>query len=208
MSLSGALAACSSDDEAEPAEPVTADACVVTIHGKSERGRETVIVDGVADVRPNGNDSAGSGRQWIYFPSDRLDEARRIVEESVARASCRDVVIHGFSNGGAFAAKLYCTGSDLGGTLRGVIVDDPVTDDSTQDCAPVAGIPVALYWTGALESDAPPGTSCESIGWTCDGPQVRGVVAFAEALGVEPVQSPNREHIIVANPPEVRRWLG
>ena len=63
-------------------------------------------------------------------------------------AGCARVVVHGFSNGASMSE----------GAWTGVIIDDPVTDASTQPCTP-ADVPVTVYWTGALDVTAPPGTA-------------------------------------------------
>ena len=116
-------------------------------------------------------------------------------------------MVHGFSNGGAFAGALYCRGETLGGRLRGVIVDDPVPDHGTAGCTPPAGVPVALYWTGAL-TEATPGADSAPLDWTCAGGSLVGIDAYAAALGTPVLPSPNRGHQPVADPPQVAAWLG
>lgn len=201
------VAGCSDDQSVTRATDVRADRCLVRLHGKGEAGQSASVVDGVALLRPGGNAAGWGGRQWLYFPAERFGEARDIVEAAVDAAGCRTIVVHGFSNGAAFAAKLYCAGETFAGRLVGVIVDDPVTDASAVDCAPAADVGVALYWTTALEEEAPAGTPCEPIDWTCEGGNIVGVEAYAESLGTPAQPSPFKEHAIYSEAPEIARWL-
>jgi hypothetical protein len=100
-----------------------------------------------------------------------------------------------------------CSGDTLGDRLVGVVVDDPVTDAATLGCRADATVPIALYWTGALDATAPPGTDCDSIDWTCAGGRVRGIDAFAADLGVATTPSPFDEHRRFDDAPEPARWL-
>ena len=96
------------------------------LHGKGGGGAETVVEDGVSVISPDGNAEGWGGRQWLYFPDGEYTAARKVVED--ATAGCDQLIIHGFSNGAAFAAKLYCRGETFGGRLVRVVVDDPVVD--------------------------------------------------------------------------------
>jgi hypothetical protein len=187
--------------------PVEAERCVLWLHGRSERGAPTELVDGVAHVRPDGNATAGPGREWRYAQPDDLAAANTIVRDAVDAASCQHVAVHGFSNGAAFAAKLYCSGDDLDGRLRGVVIDDPVTDASAADCAPADGVEGVLYWTTALAEQGAPGTECAEIGWTCEGPVVVGIDAYSESLGLPITPSIHTDHLVYADPPELELWL-
>jgi hypothetical protein len=193
--------------EAGSSEPVAAERCIVRLHGKGGDGAPTVVSDGVAVLSPAGNADGWGARQWIYFPDDRYAEARDVVVAAADGSGCRRVVIDGFSNGGAFAAALYCAGEDLGGRLAGVVVDDPVTDDAVVACAPAPGVAVALYWTTALAGQAPAGTSCDGIDWTCSGGTVIGIDAYASALGAEVQASPFTDHQPNFDAPELATWL-
>lgn len=195
------------DADTTTSAPVVADRCVLWLHGRSERGAATEVIDGVAHVRPDGNAEAGAGRQWLYAEPSDLEAATTIVREAVDAASCQDVAVHGFSNGGAFAAKLYCSGDDLDGRLRGVVIDDPVTDGSAAGCDPHEEVAGALYWTTALESSGPAGSDCAEIGWTCEGSVVIGVDAYSEALGLPVKPSIHTNHVVYADPPEIAEWL-
>ena len=107
--------------------------CIVRLHGKSGTGADTVVEDGVTIISPTGNAEGWGGRQWLYFPEGDYEAARTIVADAVA--DCEQVILDGFSNGGSFAAKLYCRGETFDGRLVGVVVDDPVTDEGVEGCA-------------------------------------------------------------------------
>jgi pimeloyl-ACP methyl ester carboxylesterase len=155
-------------------------------------------------VSPNGNEPVGDGWEWRYFPEDRFAQAVDVVDQ--AATGCDEVIIDGFSNGGAFAAKLYCRGETLDGRLRGVVVDDPVVDHATEGCAPDPIVNVALYWTGALEPPAVPGWECAEGGWTCEGGTTVGIDAYAAALATEILPSPFEDHQWYLDAPELTLW--
>ena len=208
------VAACGGDDGAggdatvsAPSAPVTADECVVWLHGRGDRGQAPVVDRGVAHLSPAGNGEWEGGRQWLYATASDLAAATTVVTEAIESAECDRVVLHGFSNGAAFAAKLYCRGSDFDGRLRGVVIDDPVTDASVDGCSPSDRVDAVLYWTTALESQAPAGTACDTIGWTCEGPTVIGVDAYAAALGLPITPSVHVEHRPYPDPPPIAVWL-
>ena len=96
----------------------------------------TSETDGITEVLPTGNADGWGGRQWLYFPDERYAEARDIVATAAVEAGCATVVLDGFSNGAAFAAKLWCRGETFGGRLIGVVIDDPVPDSGVVDCTP------------------------------------------------------------------------
>ena len=185
----------------------TADRCIVRLHGKSGGGQPTIVDAGVADVSPNGNAEGWGGRQWIYFPDEAYTTARDVVGAAIDSARCRSAVIDGFSNGGAFAAKLYCRGETFKGRLVGVVVDDPVTDHATSPCAPAPNVKIALYWTGALDNAEAVRFDCKPIDWTCEGDSVIGVAAYAATLGVTAQASPLSDHEPYTDAPELRAWL-
>jgi hypothetical protein len=199
--------ACASEAAKAPA-PTHADKCVVFLHGKGSTGSAAVQRNGYALVAPTGNADGWGARQWLYFPDDRYTEAVGVVRSAIDSLGCTDVVVHGFSNGAAFAAAMYCHGESFDGRLRGVIVDDPVPDHGTESCAPAAGVQVAVYWTGGLDGQAEPGASCQPIDWTCQGGSLVGIDAYATPLGAPVLRSPNRTHTPMDEPPEVRAWLG
>jgi hypothetical protein len=191
--------------EAAPAA-VDGTRCIVRLHGRGGNGSGTQPAgNGVLEVSPGGNAAADGGRQWMYYPESGYAQARGIVQAAIDAAGCGPVVLYGFSNGGAFAAKLFCRGETFGGRLRGVIVDDPVVDHGVNGCGPAAGVRVALYWTGGLAS-AVPGWDCTAGGWTCEGGSTIGVDAYQGALGVARKQSPHGSHNPYWNPPELNAW--
>ena len=206
------LLACGGDDSSSaPATTAPTDSaversgrCVVRLHGKGGDGAPDEIVAETTIVSPSGNDEAGDGRQWLYFPEDRYAEAVDVI--TAATEGCEQVIIDGFSNGGSFAAKLYCRGETLGGRLVRVVIDDPVVDSGVVDCSPAPSVGVALYWTGALESTAVPGWDCEEGGWTCEGGTTIGIDAYAAALGTEVLASPFDEHEWYLDAPELAQW--
>ena len=185
----------------------TPGACVIRLHGKGGAGAPTTRADTSATVNPAGNASGWGGRQWLYFPDSEYATARRIVADAIAREACDRVVLNGFSNGAAFAAKLYCRGETFEGRVIGVLVDDPVTDHATERCAPASGVAVALYFTGALEGQAQPGWDCGAADWTCEGGSTVGIRAYAAELGVAVQASPNREHAPFLAAPEPAAWF-
>lgn len=213
------LAACGDDDTAGAGptaqsgtprqsgdDDVSAERCVVRLHGRSERGAATAVNGGVAEIAPSGNAEYGQGREWRYASDDEFGAARSTVADAIAAVGCRRVALDGFSNGAAFAAKLYCSGETFGDTLVGVVVDDPVPDTAVLDCAPADGVDVALYWSGGL-TEAAAGASCDELGWTCEGDELLGIDAYAKALGVEVQASPFDEHRWYRDAPELAAWL-
>lgn len=200
---------CGGDDAADEPEAVevSADRCIVRLHGKGSQGAPpTVDGDGVAVLSPDGNGTGWGARQWDYDTDAGIAEATDIITATVDEAACERVVVHGFSNGASMAAAFLCTGDDLDGRLVGVIVDDPVTDESSADCAP-ADIPIAIYWTGALAETAPAGTQCDTIDWTCEGGVVLGIERYATDIGVEVTQSPFDDHRWYVDSPLPLTWL-
>ncbi len=178
--------------------------CVVRLHGKGEKGAPVDTSSAVAVVSPTGNAEGWGGRQWAYDTDERYTAAATVVRTAAER--CTKVVLHGFSNGGAFAAKLYCRGETLGGRLAGVIVDDPVPDAGVVPCTPAAGVKAALYWTGAL-TQAVAGWSCAEQDWTCQGGTTIGIDAYAAALGVPAQPSAQKTHAPDRAAPELTAWL-
>ena len=205
-----ALGACgaSRSTDGGPAPVGGTGSCVVTLHGKGGHGAAPVTTGGRTIVSPDGNAAGWGGRQWQYDDAASYAAALMLVEGAVERAACTSVVVHGFSNGGAFAGKLYCQGETLAGRLRGVVVDDPVPDGGVRPCAPGTGVRVALYWTGALAGTAVPGWSCGEKDWTCAGGTTIGIDAYAAALNTAVQPSPHRDHVAYDDAPELALWSG
>ncbi len=142
--------------------------CVVFLHGRGGSGGDTSSFDGITTVRPQGNQGYDSGSVWIYFPSSEYSSMVQAVKAAIPD-SCGQILLRGFSNGGAAASKMFCQGETFGGRLIGVVSDDPVMDQGTLACAPPAGVPALVFETGAL----PPGDySCSDNGFTCEGGSV------------------------------------
>lgn len=193
--------------ESTDAGDVSAERCVVRLHGKGGEGAAPSLTDDVAILNPEGNGSGWGARQWEYDSPAAFDAARALIATAVDGAGCRRVVVHGFSNGASMAAALVCSGERFDDRLVGVIVDDPVTDAATDGCRRT-DVPVTLYWTGALDETAPPGTQCGTVDWTCDGGAILGVDAYAADLGVAPTRSPFDEHRWYLDSPLPFTWLG
>ena len=207
-----ALTACGGDDDdaAPPESSAAAPAsvadgrCLVRLHGKGGGGAATVTEGDVTVVSPTGNADGWGGRQWLYFPDDEYDAARGIVADAVA--GCDEIIVNGFSNGGAFAAKLYCRGESFDGRLVRVVVDDPVVDSGVESCAPDPAVAVTLYWTGALDATAQPGWECAEADWTCEGGTTIGIDAYASALATDVLDSPHDDHQWYLDAPELSQW--
>ena len=179
--------------------------CVVFLHGKSGKGEPILRGPTYALVRPNGNAEGWGGRQWIYFPEARYIEVRDTIARAIAESGCTRVILHGFSNGGALAAKLYCRAEDFGGKVLGYVIDDPVVDHGTDRCKPAAGKGLRLYWTGGL-SKAEDGWDCKAEDWTCEGGSTIGIDKYAANLGVKPTPSRHTKHAPYDEPPEYGHW--
>jgi pimeloyl-ACP methyl ester carboxylesterase len=200
--------AAASDSVLPGTQPTSSARCVVRLHGKGGSGGAPSETDGIIQVLPTGNADGWGGRQWLYFPDESYAEARDIVAAAADEAGCTRLVLDGFSNGAAFAAKLYCRGETFDGRLVGVVIDDPVPDNGVADCTPSADVAGALYWTGGLDPQAQPGADCEPIDWTCDGATLVGIEAYAESLGLDIQPSPFTEHQWYLDAPEIVTLLG
>ena len=154
--------------------------------------------------RRRGTPRVGAGGSGSYFPDADYDAARNTVAEAID--GCEQVIIDGFSNGAAFAAKLYCRGETFEGRLLRVVVDDPVVDEGVLGCQPDPSVDVTLYWTGALADMAQPGWDCAEADWTCEGGITIGIDAYADALGADVLDSPFDEHQWYLDAPELFEW--
>lgn len=179
----------------------TAETCVILLHGKGMTGGPTTESNGHRVIAPTGNAEAWGASEWRYFPDDRYEEARQIVH--AAADGCGRVVVGGFSNGASFAAALYCRGETLDDRLTAVVIDDPVTDAGVENCAPAPTVSATLYWTGALVADGPVGADCDDLDWTCQGGVVLGIDAYAAALDLPIVESPENGHTWYRDAPEL-----
>lgn len=200
-------------DEGPAAAPTTtapegldAEACLVRVHGRGGTGALPIEHEGYVELAPTGNAVHDAGHVWLYGDDEDYASALGRLTAAVEGAGCERVVLHGFSNGGALVGHLLCRGEDLGGTLVGVVIDDPVPDQGAEGCTPPPAVRVAVYWTGAL-TQATAGTSCASIGFVCRGDELVGIDAYAAAVGAEVQASPNSEHAWYLDAPEATAWL-
>ncbi|MET0459696.1 MAG: hypothetical protein ABW195_10630 [Ilumatobacteraceae bacterium] len=174
------------------------------LHGKGSTGRPTTVGDGVVTVAPSGNAEGWGGREWDYYSSPAsFEEARAIVTRAVE--GCGDLIMYGFSNGAAFAAKLFCVGETFDGRLVRTVLDDPVPDHAVVDCRPDPRVQVHLYWTGALTYTRP-GWLCADGEIPCEGRTFIGIAAYAACLSVVPLQSAHSTHIPYQDAPETASW--
>ena len=180
--------------------------CVVRLHGRSQKGAPTTVTDRVVEISPTGNGRYGLGHQWLYAETENFEAGRFIVATAIANASCDNVVVNGFSNGGAFAARLFCDGVSFGGRLRAVVIDDPVADAITNGCQPPtdADVEVVLFWTGVLEERLPPGTNCADVDFECAGSLIIGIDAMADNLATPVLPSAYEQHRWHRDAPEIR----
>lgn len=182
--------------------------CVIFLHGKGSAGANTRDDPaGFKYISPNGPASAApwNGQQWLYFPDSGYNDVVAVVQKAISDNSCARVIIHGFSNGGAAAAKLYCRGNTFGGTVLGYIADDPVPDHGADSCARPAGVRLRVYWTGGL-NHCVDGWECGPAEYTCEGGTTVGVNKYAANLGTQWVQSKYSVHQQYDNPPEYSSW--
>jgi hypothetical protein len=142
----------------------------------------------------------------LYFAPASYESALSSVAEAVDANACGQVIVNGFSNGGAFAVKLYCRGESFDGRLVGVVADDPVPDHGADGCSPSGGVPLTLYWTGALDAAATPGWNCAEQDWTCDGGTTVGLDAYATSAGATVKASPFGHHQWYMGAPELSAW--
>ena len=186
-----ALVACGDGDGVE--RSVTAERCRVDLHGKGDQGADPALVDGVAVLRPDGNGDGWGGREWRYDdPDDRaaaIDIVRRIGRRAPAATGSRSTA----SRTAPRSRRRWCARarrSTAGSSGWSSTTPSPTPPRSP--AAPTRRCELALYWTGALDDVAPPGTDCATVDWTCAGGTVRGIDVFAADLGVERHPQPVR----------------
>jgi hypothetical protein len=156
--------------------PPTGKRCLVKLHGLTGRGQPTQDDGTLTLLQPQGNGVwSGGGFGWIYYSDDRFpgtgyDQARASIVESLnAVGNCGQIIVYGFSNGGAMVAKLYCRGETFGGKMVGYIVDDPVTDAGVDGCAPAAGVKVAVFHSRFMNDQVNDSTTCRPGNtWICE----------------------------------------
>jgi hypothetical protein len=180
--------------------------CVVLLHGKGGTAQPGRVTEGTTFIQPGGNADGWGGRQWLYFPEARYQEVRAIVQSAIDGAGCGPVIVQGFSNGAAAAAKLYCRGERFGQHVIGYIADDPVPDHGVDTCKPAAGVRIRVYRTGAL-AGATDGWSCAEQDWTCEGGSTIGIERYGQALATQVQRSIHTTHAEYAAPPEQTAWF-
>ena len=181
--------------------------CVVRLHGKGGDAEPARVVGDLMELSPAGNAEGWGARQWVYDADEQYAQAKAIVADALDDAECSRAVVNGFSNGGAFAAALYCGGERFEGRVVGYVIDDPVPDQAVLGCDPDERVEVALYWTGALDQVATPGANCADLDWTCVGESLLGIVSYAAELGATASKSPYAEHEWHRDAPELALWL-
>jgi hypothetical protein len=170
----------------------TGQKCIVSLHGKSGFGSGTYTSGDRKIVSPNGNAPGWGGLQWLYYPDSGYQQTKQIVQNAITADGCQRVIIYGFSNGAAMAAKFYCKGETFGGKVIGYIPDDPVTDHAVEGCLKPAGIKLAVYMTGAIDMGA--GWDCASGDWTCEGGTTIDTYVYLSHMGTTRIQSPHTTH--------------
>ena len=118
------------------------------------------------------------------------------------------LILDGFSNGGSFAAKLYCRGETFDGRLVGVVRRRP----GQRTRGSRAASPTSLCTLHAL-LDRRGRTPRRSLAgtapkrdWTCEGGVTIGIDAYAAASGTEALASPFDDHQWHLDAPELTHW--
>ncbi len=180
----------------EVTNPPSGVRCVLSLHGRGGSG--AAFDFGEFENRdPNGNLFDGGGYAWRYDSSSVWEGAdpdgtgyisgKQIITDNIE--GCGQVIIHGFSNGGGYAAALWCRSESFGGRVIGYIIDDPELNGMTDNCQRPTTIKAIVYWTGALE------------GWLGMFPsQIESGVGFPVTPSI------HSGHSAYSNPPEVSSW--
>ena len=181
--------------------------CVVRLHGKGGDGAPVRVVGNISELSPAGNREGWGARQWVYDSDTEFAQAKVAVMDALDDADCARAVVNGFSNGGSFAAALYCAGERFDGRVVGYVIDDPVPDQAVLDGESNRQVEIALYWTGGLDEAATPGANCADLDWTCVGDTLLGIERYSAELGIDPKSSPFGEHRWHRDAPELSTWL-
>lgn len=177
--------------------------CGVFLHGATGTGQATMHGDPTY-IFPTGNAYMSPGRMWLYTTETTYQQALTSIKNSIP-SDCTKIILHGFSNGAAMAAKVYCKGETFNNRLIGVIIDDPVMDHGTDNCARPAGVQVAAYYTDAILYG--PNYNCVANGYTnCEGGELIGKAAFQSNVGVTLQRSPHNTHTLWQYPPPYSQW--
>jgi len=132
--------------------------CILYIHGAGttpEALGDEVWEEDLLYLTP-----ASPNNEWPHFwlydgphnyefdPDDTTEPYDNLVSyltDYLDQNECGPVMMHGASNGGCLAAKIYCSGEDFGGRLWMAIVDDPVPDAGVIGCAPSPAVQRSLF---------------------------------------------------------------
>lgn len=139
--LVGCVLSLSSLSEADAAASTKRDPVnyIVYLHGRGGSGFASAASSGGATwrINPTSNtEFSDRGHVWQYKTAARFAEAKQVVRRAIVDKRCERVVIAGFSDGAAFAAKLMCRGESFGNTLIGFVLADPVPDRVVDKCRP------------------------------------------------------------------------
>ena len=169
--------------------PPSGPRCVVVLHGKGGTGYATrTRSDGATEFLPTGNASApvswGGYYQWLYASAAEYTSALKVITTALSTTTCGQIALAGFSNGGAMAAKVLCSGETFGGRLVGVVISDPVPDQVVDGCSKGAGVSTHLIQSDWMNSQVGSGRSCVAD-WTCQG-NLYSLADYAAKLGNPP----------------------
>ena len=129
----------------------TGQGCILYLHGAgTPPGNYDESWGGIKYLGPH----SGNNEQpwfWLYDgphnfqndPGDTNQPYNQLVADLTATLDsndCGPTMLYGASNGGGFAARIYCSGEDFGGRMWGVMVDDPVPDAGVIGCSPSSNV--------------------------------------------------------------------
>ncbi len=132
-------------------------------------------------------------------------EHRDSVAAFLEARDCGPTMVVGGSNGGGFAAKLYCRGEDFGGRVWGYFLKDPIWDHGVLGCTPSANIShkfaVHSVWLKRLAEGTAPEYRCDEISevdvrdqftgengdWYCEDNRTMSQVDWEQATGIRSV---------------------
>lgn len=179
--------------------------CNLYLHGAGQQGNSTDRQDG--DVfwamprSPNGAfweyDGPHNYQQTPQTGEAEYQALRSFLANYVSSRSCGPTTVHGGSNGGGLAAKLYCRGEDFGGRVWAYIVDDPVMDRGVVGCSPSPNI-TRTYFTHSdeLRDEAADtvlnhGGNCSQAGWGwyCEDNRTMTLQEYNSHIGTQSVRT-------------------
>ncbi len=167
--------------------------CNLNLHWAGGSGKpDSLNLEGVTEVWP----TSPGGAFWLYdgphnFANDPdtgdadYQSLVTFLEGVLTASGCGPTVIIGYSNGGGFAAKLYCEGEDFGGRAWAYMIDDPVMDDGVRGCAPSPNIRKVMF-THSDELTAQAATanhSCTVTTWYCEDNRTMPLSEYETVVG-------------------------